>query len=301
MLTYDKPVLLEQLKALPWQARTAFSAACAELLIPAVQISPGPLGAEGLRTLRAALDEAWSLARRSDDARSETSSQLEGLLSGEEGEEGREVCENAVAAAIYALRSVGGNDAQDAEWAARQPYDAADWWAQQQLADLDLNDAGAELVLASHPAVQAALEGIWANLRAVGEPEHSSWETLQRESQARGVELATLLLAEGAPATRAPQPVAGSEPTPEPELVELHLIELRSAGAGTCVAVFRDEEGERVETVFTPVARGGRIVGAAPDPDIFTTFAGSIEELRAVVAAVVAFCQAAGAPGSSRT
>lgn len=295
MLTYDKPALLEQLTALPWQARTAFSAACAELLIPAVQSSPGPLGAEGLLTLRASVDEAWSSARRSDDARSDTSSELESLLSGDEGEEGGEVCENAVAAVIYALRSVGGGDAQDAEWAARQPHDAADWWAQQQVADLDLNDAGAELVLASHPAVQSALEGIWANLRAVSEPEPSSWETLQRESQARGAELARLLRAEGAPTSRAAQPVAGSEHTPEPELVELHLIELRSAPAGRCAAVFLDGNGERVETVFTPVARGGRILGAAPDPDVFTTFAGSIEELRAVVAAVVAFCQAAGA------
>ena len=71
--------------------------------------------------------------------------------------------QSAAAAVAYALRTRITDNPQEAAWAARQIYDAADYAAQRKLEDLDLNEPGAEDALADQPVVQEALAGVEAD------------------------------------------------------------------------------------------------------------------------------------------
>lgn len=68
--------------------------------------------------------------------------------------------QNGIAAIAYAVRAWLSDDPQEAVWAARQVYEAADYGAQQsQPAALRVYSAGVEEQLAHAPVVQAAVRG----------------------------------------------------------------------------------------------------------------------------------------------
>jgi hypothetical protein len=170
---YDEAALARRLADVPAPARAAFAAAVAQRLFAlytryadATGTSPQELGD--------ALDGAWdALASAAETQRLEHWRDLaEALVPDEEEEEEGSVTEsaygqNAAAAVAYALRTQLADDPQEAVWAARQLYEAADFAAQHQIPDLDLNDPGAEDALASTAAVQEALAALEEDLAAV--------------------------------------------------------------------------------------------------------------------------------------
>ena len=88
-------------------------------------------------------------------------------------------------------------DPQEAAWAARQLYDAADYAAQRQIADLDLNDPRAEDALLATPVVQEALAGIEQDLAGAVEDGAGS-EALRPRAQEGGERLAALVFGDRA-------------------------------------------------------------------------------------------------------
>jgi hypothetical protein len=75
--------------------------------------------------------------------------------------------QNGAAAVAYAARVAQTDDLKDALRAARQVYEAADYAAQHQLPELDLNSASADVRLQSTPVVQQALAGLLEDLSRV--------------------------------------------------------------------------------------------------------------------------------------
>ncbi|GAC1477129.1 MAG: hypothetical protein NVS1B16_08040 [Pseudarthrobacter sp.] len=66
------------------------------------------------------------------------------------------LAEHAAGAVAYAIRSWLTGDAQEACWAARQIYEALDFWVTTR-DNLDLNAKGAEAWIMTHPLIQEEL------------------------------------------------------------------------------------------------------------------------------------------------
>jgi hypothetical protein len=201
MLRYDESELVKALSGTPRNARVMFAAACAERLQPLYAWFHETSGQGDPDGLRAALDAAWQAVL--EPAGSEDLGQWQEaaeLLVPDEEDEGwvdqSAYAQNAAAAVAYALRSWSADEPQDAGWAARQVYEAADYAAQRQLEDLDLNAPGAEDALLGRPVVQEALEGLGQDLRDVSRP--GPTEQVAREvrekARAGGAKLARLVV-----------------------------------------------------------------------------------------------------------
>jgi hypothetical protein len=149
--------------------------------------------------LRAALDEAWDAAagEPSPEDLARWQDIAEGLVPDEEDDgwvDESAYGQNGAAAVAYALRTHLGGDPQEAAWAARQLYDAADYAAQRQVEDLDLNDPRAEDTLLATPVVQEALAGIEQDLAGAVE----DGAALRARAQEGGVRLAALVFGDKA-------------------------------------------------------------------------------------------------------
>jgi hypothetical protein len=164
---------VERLAAAPSRARARFAAACAERLFGLYEDPP--------ERLRAALDAAWA---GEDVVRWQAVA--ESLVPDDDP-----YGENAAAAVAYALRTWATDDPQEAAWAARQIYDAADYAAQRQLEELDLSAPDAEDQLADRPVVQEALAGIDETLIAA--LAGAGADELRRDARAGSVRLRALV------------------------------------------------------------------------------------------------------------
>lgn len=72
----------------------------------------------------------------------------------------------------------------------------------------------------------------------------------------------------------------------------LRLVGLRAGSNGTVLAELDPGTHEgRVHAKFD-LDRGGAVVVASPEPDVFAGFAASIEEVRQITSAVIAFSAA---------
>ena len=168
MRRYDEAALVARLAAASPRARALFAALIAERLFPLYEHFAATADDGDPARLREALDTAWA-ALDGDVPAAELEREqavAEALVPAED--DGWHTTsaygQNAAAAVAYALRTRLTDDAQEAAWAARQAYDAADYAAQQQLEDLAFSDPGAEDALAGRPVVQEALAGIDADL-----------------------------------------------------------------------------------------------------------------------------------------
>jgi len=133
---YDEGVLRERLVLLQRFARVLFACACAERLMPAAEWCCRRTGSSIFLLAREALDVAWSLGVSDSLPIEEVEAlreRLEATVSCDDV--GPVPCsaltENAVAAIAYALRIWSVDDPQQAVWAARQLYEAADSIVQQ--------------------------------------------------------------------------------------------------------------------------------------------------------------------------
>jgi hypothetical protein len=132
---YDEARIAEVCGTLDRSARTAFAAACAERLWPLVERygSVTPLAENDIPTLRRALDAAWRAASGSDEDLAQARDVAESMVPFEDENWTVEAgyAQNAIAAIAYASRAWLSDDPQEAVWAARQLYEAADYGAQQ--------------------------------------------------------------------------------------------------------------------------------------------------------------------------
>lgn len=72
----------------------------------------------------------------------------------------------------------------------------------------------------------------------------------------------------------------------------MHLLSLHFISAGVVTAEF-SIEGQPMPVATTFTVDDGEIPIASPNSDVFQRFHGSAEELRGIVAAVIAFSRAA--------
>jgi hypothetical protein len=147
---------------------------------------------EDVQVLRQSLDAAWSAARGEDIDLRPARETAEKMVPYEDDDWVMEAgyAQNAVAAIAYAARSWLIDDPQEAVWAARQVYEAADYGAQQsQLGDEKVYSAVAEEALTNAPVVQAAVRAIFDDLEAA---EVDSAEGLRMRALTASVDFARL-------------------------------------------------------------------------------------------------------------
>jgi len=136
-LQYDEGNLMKILSELSPRSRMIFACACAERLMPTLDWFWNKVGTSQFGVVRNALDEGWAGTQSqesSTDKLASTVEQIETLAPNDDDEAlfpGLAVAQNAVASVAYALRTWLQNDPQQAVWAARQLYDAADVIVQQ--------------------------------------------------------------------------------------------------------------------------------------------------------------------------
>lgn len=161
MLRYDEKSMIDRLRAMEARGRSAFAAACAQRLLPSYRAFSGQSGAGNPSMLTESLSMLWDRLRggaiEKDDliARIEVCEQIVP----EEDEQWSELtayAQNAAAAVAYALRCEANGEPQEAAWAARQAYEAVDFYVVHKNG-VDVNAPDAELKILSHPVVQAEL------------------------------------------------------------------------------------------------------------------------------------------------
>ena len=127
---YDEMVLKGRLSGLDRRAKTAFTAACAESLVALHERYWTTTGDSGKAArAREILDSAWDVAfaGNSDVSSLESEAVSLGPTDDEEWSFDKGYAQNAAAALAYAVRTWLSGDAQEAAWAARQVYEAAEY------------------------------------------------------------------------------------------------------------------------------------------------------------------------------
>jgi len=199
---YDEPKLVRRLSQVSLKGQAAFAAACAERTFPLYERYAALTGQGNQAQLRAALDAAWKAVgtevSREDLARWR---KVAGALVPDDEDPGwideTAYGQNGAAAIAYTLSTHLTGNPQDAGWAARQLYEAADYAAQRQLGDLDINDPRAEDALRATLVVQEALFGIQEVLAFVNDKSEVTCQDavrLKRQAYDAGERLAKFTL-----------------------------------------------------------------------------------------------------------
>lgn len=188
MLKYDEELLKLRLEPLSRTAKTAFAAACAQRLMPLYDRYARQVGDSSLQQrLAVIVSAAWAAASGRDVDASRLEGDAESMVPDEDNEgwtAGRAYAGNAAAAAAYALRAWLTDDPQEAVWAARQLFDAAE------LAYFQVNPGGSFVTkeedrasLAS-PVVQAAISAIQRDLDAIEKA--TPWVDIRERAETDG-------------------------------------------------------------------------------------------------------------------
>ena len=164
--TYDEAAMDARLTRLDRRGRTSFAAGCAEMLLP---LHRRDSDGETPDTVEAALDALWQTLRGTEETDLPTRlAELDTMVPDEDSEEWSlqlGYTENTVAATAYAIETWQEDTVQNAVWAARQVYEAADLAAQHsEAAGIDLNSPGAEQQILASATVQTTLEALDALL-----------------------------------------------------------------------------------------------------------------------------------------
>lgn len=185
-MAYDESRLVRRLGHASWPGRVRFAASAAERLLPLCRRAHEVAGVGDPDTLTAALDLVWGAGHVGELTR------WQSALRDPVGDAGWIVfAQHGVAAVRYAVRTALSGSAQEAAWAARQVYEAADQAAMLQRPDLDLRSFRAEAELLASPVVREALGGIDDDLLAM-EDESPAVRAAARAGGARLVLLAGL-------------------------------------------------------------------------------------------------------------
>ena len=154
MLHYDEATLVRDLARMSIKFRVAFAASCAERLFPAYEAFSSRAG-RGDRVLGAILEQVWQHLLGDEMSTEQIRlalSRCMALIPGEDDEpwlNEQAYADDAASAIAYTLRALENGEPQDAAWAARRAYEAADHHVIYRL-----GIEGEAQVLA-HPIVQA--------------------------------------------------------------------------------------------------------------------------------------------------
>lgn len=186
MVSYDEDAIRSRLAGLPRAAKTAFAAACAQRLLPAFDRYAAAVGLDSPDVLSIVVTATWNAIQTGEGDLHTLQEQAEALVPHDDGDWFHEMGfgQNGAAAVAYAVRTWLTDDPQEAVWAARQVYEAADYASLAAAPGLDLNAPDAADTLRSSPMVQAALAGIEADLLEV--ERSSDWESLRVRATVEG-------------------------------------------------------------------------------------------------------------------
>jgi hypothetical protein len=189
---YDEDELMARLAKLDRRAKTAFTASCAQRLLPLFDRYARSVRSPSMALrLQEIVSAAWEVASGAERDLHAFQAEAEGMVpSGEDGwtlETG--YGQNAAAAAAYAIRTWLTDDPQEAAWAARQVYEVADYAALRSSENLDLNAGGAEQQVLESEIVQDALSALEHALSAA-ESAPTSWRALQARAMEDAITLA---------------------------------------------------------------------------------------------------------------
>lgn len=169
MLTYDEPEIVARLARLSRTQKAAFAAACAERLVPLfLRYAASKESVDG-DVIRSVVDGVWRAIGGASADLEPLQALAEDLVPEEDEEWSAEAgyAQNAAASAAYSVRAWLTDDPEEAGWAARQVYEAADYAAQQAIDTSGLESATREQALLAHEVVQVALAGILDDLAFV--------------------------------------------------------------------------------------------------------------------------------------
>jgi uncharacterized protein YjaG (DUF416 family) len=155
MLRYDEADTIRALAAIPRNSRVAFAAACAERLFPAYEDFCRKDRRGDQAAMAEILERVWKHLLGDEIEAEQIRAELTrcmALIPGEEDEpwiREQAYADDAASAIAYALRTLESGDPQEAAWAARRTYEAADHHVTHRLGIED------ETQVLNHPIVQA--------------------------------------------------------------------------------------------------------------------------------------------------
>jgi hypothetical protein len=155
MLRYDKAALVRDLARVGIKSRVAFAASCAERLFPAYEDFWRRAGRGDRATLAEALEAVWQHLLGDEMSTEQIRAELGrcmALIPGEDDEpwvEEQAYADDAASAMAYTLRALDTGEPQEAAWAARRAYEAADHHVMHRLG------VDGETQVLAHPIVQA--------------------------------------------------------------------------------------------------------------------------------------------------
>lgn len=188
MLNYDEELLMLRLEPLDRSAKTAFAAACAQRLMPLYDRYARQVGDSSLQQrLAVIVSAAWAAASGRDVEASRLEADAESMVPDEDDEgwtASRAYAGNAAAAAAYALRAWLTDDPQEAVWAARQLFDAADLAYFQANPGLSFVTEEENKASLESPVVQSAISAIQRDLEAIEKA--TPWFDVRQRAEAEG-------------------------------------------------------------------------------------------------------------------
>ena len=188
MLKYDEELLMLRLEPLDRSAKTAFAAACAQRLMPLYDRYARQVGDSSLQQrLAVIVSAAWAAASGRDVEASRLEADAESMVPDEDDEgwtASRAYAGNAAAAAAYALRAWLTDDPQEAVWAARQLFDAADLAYFQANPGVSFVTEEENKASLESPVVQSAISAIQRDLEAIEKA--TPWFDVRQRAEAEG-------------------------------------------------------------------------------------------------------------------
>jgi hypothetical protein len=157
MLHYDEAALARDLARVGTNSRVVFAASCAERLLPAYAEYCARVGRGDQAALPEILGQIWQHLLGDEMSTEELRLALRrcmALIPGEDDEpwvDEQAYADDAVSAIAYTLRALENGDPQEAAWAARRVYEAADHYVIHRLA------VEGESPVLAHPIVQGEL------------------------------------------------------------------------------------------------------------------------------------------------
>jgi uncharacterized protein YjaG (DUF416 family) len=159
---FDEQELVHHLDQLPPKLRVAYAAACVERLLPAYFSFSERTGKGDPNRLARILERLWADLQDNPMSAEEIKVNLDtctSLIPQEDEEpwvEEQVYAEDATAALAYALRARQSGESQEAAWAARRVYEAADYYVTNRVG-MDITQSSGEERVLSHGIVQAEL------------------------------------------------------------------------------------------------------------------------------------------------
>lgn len=163
IIRYDEEGLIKQLNRLNHAGRVTFAATCAQRLIPAYAAFHEKTGKGDLAYLNETLERIWKAlfngAVLSESEITDRAERCEKLVPIEDDDwiEQTAYAQNAAAAIAYTVRCQKNGNSQEAAWAARQIYEAVDFYVINRRS-IDTEQPDVESIILRDPLIQAELK-----------------------------------------------------------------------------------------------------------------------------------------------